>query len=49
LAKAIILGLLGALFVFFITRRMIGKVPAILAGAVLFVMWLVVEGSRHGG
>lgn len=47
--KAVILGLLGAGFVFIITRRMIGRVPAALAGVVLFAMWLVVEGSRHGG
>lgn len=47
--KAVILGLLGALFVFVITRRLIGRVPAALAGGVLFAMWLVVEGSRHGG
>lgn len=47
--KAVILGLLGALFVFVITRRLIGRVPATLVGVVLFAMWLVVEGSRHGG
>lgn len=47
--KAVILGLLGAVFVFVVTRRLIGRVPAAFAGVVLFAMWLVVEGSRHGG
>ncbi len=47
--KAVVLGLLSALFVFVVTRGLMGRVPAALASVVMFAMWLVVEGARHGG
>jgi hypothetical protein len=45
--KTIVLGILAALFVFVLSRRRLGVVPGLIAGALVLAAW-VFEGVRHG-